>query len=71
MQVETKLAFTVPEFCSASGIGRSYLYELIKAGVIETRKAGSRTLIRKVDAEKWLDSLPKGETGRVAAQAGE
>ena len=40
-----KLAFSVDEACTLSGLGRSYLYEAIKAGRLATRKAGSRTLV--------------------------
>ncbi|TIT64340.1 MAG: helix-turn-helix domain-containing protein [Mesorhizobium sp.] len=63
----TQNAFTVDGFCTAYGVGRSLLYEEIRAGRIEIRKAGRRTLIRREDAQAWLDALPKAE---VAPEAG-
>ena len=40
-----KIAYTVNEAAAALGIGRTFLYELIKAGEIRPAKLGSRTLI--------------------------
>lgn len=40
-----KLAYSVTEACIAIGIGRTRLYEEIKAGRIPVRKIGKRTLI--------------------------
>ncbi|MER8882618.1 helix-turn-helix domain-containing protein [Mesorhizobium sp. M0816] len=60
-------AFTVAGFCAAFGIGRSLLYEELKSGRLPYRKAGRKTLIRKVDADKWLDSLPKGQASIPSA----
>ncbi|RWN51895.1 DNA-binding protein [Mesorhizobium sp.] len=55
-------AFTIKRLCAAYGVGRTFVFAEIKAGRLETRKAGLRkTLIRKVDADAWLDSLPKGK----------
>lgn len=57
----TPHAFTIRHLCAAYGLGRSFVYEQIKLGLLETRRAGTRkVLVRKVDADKWLDSLPKG-----------
>lgn len=63
MHTETQ-AFTVEAFCTAYGVGRSYLYEEIAAGRIEVRKAGRRTLIPAESARQWFDALP---SGRAAA----
>ncbi|MBZ9981313.1 MAG: DNA-binding protein [Mesorhizobium sp.] len=54
-------AFTVAGFCAAFGVGRSLLYEEMRAGRIPYKKAGRKTLIRRADAEAWLDSLPEGK----------
>jgi hypothetical protein len=43
-------------------VGRSLFYEELKAGRIEARKAGKRTLILKSVAERWARALPKLET---------
>lgn len=55
-----KLSYTVSEMVAATGLGRSRLYEEIRAGRLRIVKAGRRTLILAIDLEKWLDSLPKG-----------
>lgn len=52
-------ALTVAEFLAAYRIGRSTLYEEIKAGRIEVRKIGKRTLIPAESARTWFESLPK------------
>jgi excisionase family DNA binding protein len=48
------IAYSVKDAVSASGIGRTKLYELIKAGDLPTSKIGSRTLIRRTDLEVLL-----------------
>ncbi|RWI13914.1 MAG: DNA-binding protein [Mesorhizobium sp.] len=61
-------AFTIKRLCAAYGVGRTFVFAEIKAGRLETRKAGARkTLIRKVDADRWLDSLPKGKPAPALA----
>lgn len=61
---ETGGALTVAEFCETYGVGRSLFYEELKAGRIEARKAGKRTLILRDEAERWARSLPKVENQR-------
>jgi excisionase family DNA binding protein len=41
----TALTVRIPEACRLTGIGRSKLYELIRAGKIRTIKVGTITLI--------------------------
>ena len=41
---DLKLAHSIAEFAQLSGLGRSFLYEQIKAGNLPVRKAGRRTL---------------------------
>jgi excisionase family DNA binding protein len=68
----TPNAYTIKRLCAAYGVGRTFVYEQIAAGLLETRRAGSRkVLIRKVDADKWLDNLPKGNAGPPSAEASE
>ncbi len=55
-----KLAYTISEFTRLAGIGRSFLYEEVKAGRLTVHKAGRRTLITREDAENWLSRLPVG-----------
>jgi excisionase family DNA binding protein len=53
-----KLAYSIAEFAHLSGLGRSFLYEQIKAGTLPVRKAGRRTLILQEDGQAWLAKLP-------------
>lgn len=50
------LAHRIPDACRRLGIGRSTLYELIKAGELRTVKIGSRTLIPEADLQKVITS---------------
>jgi hypothetical protein len=54
-----KLAYSIPELCHLSGIGRSLLYEEIKAGRLVVTKAGRRSIVLHQDALAWLVNLPK------------
>jgi hypothetical protein len=53
-----KLALTVPEAIAMSGIARTSLYKVFKAGGIKPRKSGTRTLVLVADLENYLQSLP-------------
>jgi hypothetical protein len=53
-----KLAYTIPELVSDSGVGRSKIYEEIAAGRLKVKKLGKRTLVLHGDAIAWLASLP-------------
>ena len=52
-----KLAYSVPEFLAAVPIGRTKLYEELKAGRLRAVKVGKRTLIPITEAERWLATL--------------
>ena len=56
-----KLLATIPEACQATGHGRSFLYELISEGKLETVKSGKRRLIVVESLRAYVTSL------RVAA----
>jgi len=51
-----KLAYTIAEAVTASGIGRSFLYNEIKLGRIAVRKAGKHTLILREELIKYLNN---------------
>ena len=51
-----KLAYTIAEFCAATGVGRTSVYEEISAGRLKTIKAAGRRLILHNDGEAWLRS---------------
>lgn len=61
----TPAALTVEAFCTLYAVRRNLAYDEMKAGRLEFRKAGRRTVIRKVDADAWLDNLPKGNLREV------
>jgi hypothetical protein len=51
------------------GLGTTKLYALIGTGVLDARKAGSRTLITGESLRAYVTGLPKAHitTGREAA----
>ena len=53
-----KQGFMVHEFCKATGLGESKVYELLTAGLIEAVKCGSRTLIITTPST-FLADLPR------------
>ena len=53
-----KLAFSVDEFCEVASVGRSFVYEEIRAGRLIAQKAGSRTLITRENAKTYMANLP-------------
>ncbi len=63
------LAYRIPDAGRLTGLGATKLYELIGRGVLDARKAGSRTLITGESLRAYVASLPKAEirTGREAA----
>ncbi|MCB1318257.1 MAG: helix-turn-helix domain-containing protein [Leptospiraceae bacterium] len=56
---QEKIAVTIPEACSLSGLGRSSIYECFKAGKLTPRKHGKRTLILMRDLRHFVESLPE------------
>lgn len=62
MRGEPVGALTVNEFCETYRIGRNTFYNELKAGRLEARKAGKKTLILKAEAERWANALPKLKT---------
>jgi excisionase family DNA binding protein len=53
-----KRAFSIDQFCSRYGIGRTTAYEEIKLKRLQVVKAGKRTLVPADAAESWLKNLP-------------
>jgi hypothetical protein len=43
----------------AGGVSRSRIYELLSLGLFDTRKCGSKTLIRVASRREYFNSLPK------------
>jgi excisionase family DNA binding protein len=57
LEEQGKIAYSIPEFCSACAVGRTFVYEEIKAGRLGAIKAGRRTLIDAAEARRWLCAL--------------
>jgi excisionase family DNA binding protein len=53
-----KLAYSIDDVTKLTGVGRSFVYEQIKAGRLVVKKAGRRTLIFDTDLKAWLAGLP-------------
>src|ERR1700719_2235324 len=53
-------ALSIEEFALLYGVGRQGVYDLINAGCLVAHKPEGirRTLIRRADAERWLESSP-------------
>lgn len=56
--MDIPLAITIPEAVKTSGLSRSSLYEALRKGELEARKAGRRTLITVDALRAYLDGLP-------------
>ncbi len=56
--ISNRGAFTIDEFCQWARVGRTIVYQEIKAGRLKVRKVGRRTLIARIEAERWLNDLP-------------
>lgn len=52
------LADTVAIAATRLGICRAELYKQLAAGAIRARKMGRRTLIERVEQDRWLAALP-------------
>jgi excisionase family DNA binding protein len=56
--MSSPLAYSVLEACEAARVGRTSLYEAIRAGELRAVKHAKRTLILGDDLRRWLESLP-------------
>jgi hypothetical protein len=54
-----KLAYSIHDVAKLTGLGRSLLFEEIRAGHLLVKKAGRRTLVLHADLGAWLTSLPE------------
>ncbi len=51
------ISMTIDDACTATGIGRTKLYEVLDSGALPAKKWGKRTLILRADLQKFLASL--------------
>jgi hypothetical protein len=58
-----RLAYSIDDITKQVGIGRSLLFEEIKAGRLLVKKAGRRTLVIDADLRAWLSNLPAKSAG--------
>lgn len=70
---DNKLAYSVPELAAAAGVGRTTIYEEVKAGRLVIAKVGAKTLIPVDRAREWIKSRevasampPRNRRGRFA-----
>ena len=63
------LAYRIDDARHILGLGTTKLYALIGTGVLDARKAGTRTLITGESLRAYVAGLPKANitTGREAA----
>jgi excisionase family DNA binding protein len=57
-KMNSPLAYSVHEACEVARIGRTSLYQAIRAGELRAVKRAKRTLILVEDLHHWLDGLP-------------
>ncbi|MCF8495534.1 MAG: helix-turn-helix domain-containing protein [Alphaproteobacteria bacterium] len=52
-----QLSLSIEEAQTATGLGRTKIYQLINSGELKARKIGKRTIILKDDLETFLNNL--------------
>lgn len=58
---DVPLAYRIPDAVRVAGIGRSCLYEEIKAGRLRATKIRGRTVILRTDLERYLLTCRDGQ----------
>ena len=53
------LAWSIGNFAKLIDVGRSFIYQEIKAGNLVANKAGDRTLITNPNGKKYIENLPR------------
>ncbi len=56
-----KPAWSINVWCRSFGQSRATAYNLIRAGVLEARKSGRKTLIDGISVDRWYANLPKAD----------
>ncbi|MDR3424336.1 MAG: hypothetical protein P4L50_01785 [Anaerolineaceae bacterium] len=60
------VAYLIPDFCRIYAISRTSFYREIKAKRLRLFKRGKRSLVERVEAERWYARL----TGRPPQEGG-
>lgn len=55
MALPAPSALSVEQFCDDVGVSRTTVYRLIKSGMLKATKIRSRTVIRRVDRDAFLN----------------
>jgi excisionase family DNA binding protein len=58
MTSSERFGYAVSEAAEVSGVGRTVLYDEIRAGRLTARKIGRRTVILRDDLMRWLRERP-------------
>jgi len=65
MNSDIPLAYHIPEAANLARASRTTIYRAIKAGELQARKRGTRTLILADELMRWVETLPcAGSTAR-------
>lgn len=59
----------IDDTCTALGLSRTSVYDLIAAGHLEAVRSGRRTLVLETSIRSYLASLPRLELRRPAARS--
>lgn len=59
----SRLLYSIDEAVAQLGVGRTYLYQLIKHGKVRTVKLGRRTLVPHDELVRYVASLTRGTVG--------
>ena len=62
-----RFAYRVPEACSALGIGRTSLYELVKNGELKLIRIAGRTLVPRSELERLVRVNREPEVPKTSA----
>jgi excisionase family DNA binding protein len=61
MDTSPHLAFSIDQLAKAVSIGRTRIYQEIKAGRLRPLKCGRRTLVSAAEAQRWLEELASAD----------
>jgi excisionase family DNA binding protein len=54
-----RIAFSVDEAAQQANVCRDKIYQAIRTGELDAKKAGRRTLVMADDLRRYLESLPR------------
>lgn len=51
-------AMSIDQFCQYACVGKTKVYDEVKSGRLQLRKIGSKSVVFRSEADRWLCSLP-------------